>query len=189
MGSSQAEKARTHERIVAIAAKRLRERGLDGIGVADLMQEAGLTVGGFYKHFASRDALVAEAIGTCFGAWRKRIEAGEEPNLPAWIDGYLSPAHRDDPGAGCPFGALAADLARHTPKMRALATAEIRGTFLLLGALLAKAAPGAARAQAILNHSALLGALSLARIVDDPALSDEIMATVAAALNRLNAEA
>ena len=76
MRHSKAEKAKTHKRIVAIAAKRFREEGLAGIGIADLMKEAGLTVGGFYKHFSSRDALVAEAVGSALELWKRQVGCG-----------------------------------------------------------------------------------------------------------------
>src|ERR1700761_7725750 len=74
MGHSQADKARTHARIVELAAAKFREKGLDGIGVADLMKEAGVTVGGFYKHFASRDALVTEAVAEAFRSWDRMVD-------------------------------------------------------------------------------------------------------------------
>ena len=77
MGYSKAQKARTHKRIVAIASKRFREKGLAGLGIAELMKEAGLTVGGFYKHFDSRDDLVAEAVNSAFGGWKRRVEAAK----------------------------------------------------------------------------------------------------------------
>src|SRR5580693_9374846 len=116
MRHSKAEKAKTHERIVAIASRRFREEGLAGIGIADLMKEAGLTVGGFYKHFNSRDALVAEAVGDAFGVWQRQKEAAESEGQPLTfaklIDDYLSDAHRKNPGAGCAFSALAPEIAR-----------------------------------------------------------------------------
>src|ERR1700676_4668653 len=97
MRHSKAEKAKTHERIVAIAAKKFREEGLTGIGIADLMKEAGLTVGGFYKHFKSRDALVAEAIGSAPDMWKDRIDAsaagGPRITYESLVDDYLSEAH------------------------------------------------------------------------------------------------
>src|SRR6266481_4288686 len=100
MRHSKAEKARTHERIVAIAAKRFREKGLAGIGIADLMKEAGLTVGGFYKHFDSRDALVAEAVSSAFGAWKRQMDAAASGGPPVsyekLIDEYLDEWHRDN---------------------------------------------------------------------------------------------
>src|SRR6202158_5184480 len=75
MRHSKAEKTKTHKRIVKIASRRFREKGLAGVGIADLMKEAGLTVGGFYKHFDSRDALVAEAVSSAFGGWNRRVDA------------------------------------------------------------------------------------------------------------------
>ena len=111
MGYSKAQKARTHKRIVAIASKRFREKGLAGFGIAELMKEAGLTVGGFYKHFDSRDHLVAEAVNSAFGGWKRRVDAAKSSGPPVshekLIDEYLSEAHRDNPGSGCAFSALA----------------------------------------------------------------------------------
>ena len=82
MGYSRAEKEKTHKRIVAIAAKRFRENGLDGVGIADLMKEAGLTVGGFYKHFKSREALVPEAVGSSLGTWERQVDAAASGGPP-----------------------------------------------------------------------------------------------------------
>ena len=82
MGYSKAQKAKTHERIVKLASKRFREEGLAGIGIAELMKEAGLTVGGFYKHFDSRDDLVAEALNSAFGEWKRRVDAAKSSGLP-----------------------------------------------------------------------------------------------------------
>ncbi len=94
MRHSKAEKAKTHERIVAIASKRFREKGLAGIGIADLMKEAGLTVGGFYKHFDSRDALVAEAVGGALELWKRQVDAAVSGGPPvtyeSLVDEYLS---------------------------------------------------------------------------------------------------
>src|SRR6266446_2961456 len=77
MGYSKAQKTRTHKRIVSIASKRFREKGLAGFGIAELMKEAGLTVGGFYKHFGSRDDLVAEAVNSAFGGWQRRVDVAK----------------------------------------------------------------------------------------------------------------
>src|SRR5271170_2594903 len=107
MGYSKSDKAETHTRIVNVAAKRFREVGLEGIGVADVMKEAGMTVGGFYKHFASRDELVTEALEVAFeslDAWEARAES-----LARAVRDYLSEAHRDAPGKGCALGALLGD--------------------------------------------------------------------------------
>ena len=75
MGHSRADKEKTHKRIVKIAARRFREEGLAGVGIAELMKEAGLTVGGFYKHFNSRDDLVAEAVSSALGTWKRQKDA------------------------------------------------------------------------------------------------------------------
>src|SRR3984893_5604337 len=108
---SKAQKARTHKRIVSIASKRFREKGLSGFGIAELMKEAGLTVGGFYKHFDSRDHLVTEAVNSAFGRWKRRVEDGKSGvprvSYEKLIDEYLNKAHRDNPGTGCAFSALA----------------------------------------------------------------------------------
>ena len=105
MGHSQLEKQRTHDRIVEIASRRLREKGLEGIGVADLMKEAGLTVGGFYKHFASRDDMVAEAMKLAFGSWEATVRSqGRAPaDIPMaeYSANYLSEDHRNDVSGGC----------------------------------------------------------------------------------------
>src|ERR1700720_994767 len=96
MRHSKAEKAKTHERIVKIASRRFREKGLAGVGIADLMKEAGLTVGGFYKHFDSRDALVAEAVSSAFGGWKRRVDAAASGGPPVsyekLMDEYLNEA-------------------------------------------------------------------------------------------------
>ncbi|HVJ54061.1 MAG TPA: TetR/AcrR family transcriptional regulator [Aliidongia sp.] len=180
MGHSQAEKAQTHERIVNIAARRLREKGLDGIGVAELMQEAGLTVGGFYRHFGSRDDLVQEAIAAAFAKWRERTErrpAGGEPmSLSGLVDIYLSLAHRDNVGGGCTLAALMGDIARSGERTRALATDQVRHDIDQAAALIGPDAQS--RAQAILVFSALLGAIGLARAVSDEELSAEILSSV-----------
>jgi TetR/AcrR family transcriptional repressor of nem operon len=182
MGHSQTDKAETHKRIVKIAAKRLRENGLAGVGIAELMKEAGLTVGGFYKHFDSRDALVIEALGSAFGGWKRRVDAAASGGTPlsyeSLIDDYLNEAHRDNPGTGCAFGALAGDLGRSDKRTRALASEQIRNYIQLLARLLPRKDRRTARSKAILTVSALVGAVSLARAVSDDALSLEILKTV-----------
>jgi TetR/AcrR family transcriptional regulator, transcriptional repressor for nem operon len=184
MGHSKAPKTRTHKRIVSIASKRIREKGLAGLGIAELMKEAGLTVGGFYKHFDSRDDLVAEAVSSAFGGWNRRVDAakagGPSVSLAKLIDEYLNEAHRDNPGTGCAFSALAAEIGRSHERARALTTEQVRNDIQLTASLIPDNEPNAARrAQAILTFSALVGAMSLARAVSDEALSREILKTVA----------
>ena len=182
MGHSQTDKAETHKRIVKIAAKRLRENGLAGVGIAELMKEAGLTVGGFYKHFDSRDDLVIEALGSAFGGWKRRIDAAASGGTPlsyeSLIDDYLNEAHRDNPGTGCAFGALAGEIGRSDKRTRALASEQIRNYIQLLAGLLSRKDRRTARSKAILTLSALVGPVALARAVSDDALSLEILKMV-----------
>jgi TetR/AcrR family transcriptional repressor of nem operon len=189
MGHSRAEKAKTHKRIVSIAAKRFREKGLAGFGIADLMKEAGLTVGGFYKHFDSRDDLVAEAVSSAFGDWKRRVDAaasgGPPASLTKLIDDYLNAGHRDNPGAGCAYSALAPEIARSDKRTRSLTSEQVRNDIQLIAMLLSLKDEAAARSQAILTFSALVGAMSLARAVSHEALSREILKAVGENLKRL----
>jgi len=189
MRHSKAEKRKTHKRIVALASRRFREQGLAGIGIADLMKEAGLTVGGFYKHFNSRDALVAEAVGLALELWKNQVDATASDGLPvtyeSLVDEYLSETHRNHPGAGCPIGALAGDLARSDKRTRALVSRKIRDNVELLVTLIRKTKgmdEGRARSQAVLTYCALVGAIGMSRAVSDERLSREILKTVAKGL-------
>lgn len=182
MGHSKAQKTRTHKRIVGIASKRFREKGLAGFGIAELMKEAGLTVGGFYKHFGSRDDLVTEAVNSAFGAWQHRVDAansgGPSVSIAKLIDEYLNEKHRDNPGSGCAFSALAPEIARSDKRTRSLTSEQVRSDVQLIATLLRGRDKRAARSRAILMFSALVGAMSLARAVSDEALSREILETV-----------
>jgi TetR/AcrR family transcriptional repressor of nem operon len=185
MRHSKTEKAKTHERIVTVASKKFREKGLAGIGIADLMKEAGLTVGGFYKHFKSRDALVAEAVGSALEMWKDRIDAAAA-GVPRFtyeslVDDYLSEAHRNYPGMGCPVAALAGDLARSDKHTRAVATRKTRDNIELLTSLVrdtTKMDKDTARSRAIMTYCAMVGAISMARAVSGKELSREILKTV-----------
>jgi TetR/AcrR family transcriptional regulator, transcriptional repressor for nem operon len=186
MRHSKAEEAKTHKCIVAVASKRFREEGLAGIGIADLMKEAGLTVGGFYKHFHTRDALVAEALGSALEAWKRQADAaasgGPIVTYESLVADYLSEAHRDHPGTGCPVGALAGDIARSDKRTRALATRRIRDNIELVATLIRatnEKQKGTARAQAILTFCALVGAIGVGRAISDEQLSCVILKAVA----------
>jgi TetR/AcrR family transcriptional repressor of nem operon len=183
MGYSKAQKEKTHKCIVAIASKRFREKGLAGFGIAELMKEAGLTVGGFYKHFDSRDELVAEAVSDAFGIWQRQKEAAEAGGQPLsfekLIDDYVSDLHRKNPGSGCAFSALAPELARSDERTRALTSEQAREDIKLIAGLLPGKDRRAARSRAILTFSALVGAMSLARAVSDDELSHEILESAA----------
>src|SRR5207249_85949 len=121
MGHSQEDKAGSHDRIVRAAAARFRESGVDGIGVADLMKNAGLTHGGFYRHFATRDELVAEAVERALHDGGLVVDAlanRKRAPLAAVVDGYLSTSHRDDLATSCAVTTLAADVARSSERAR-----------------------------------------------------------------------
>jgi len=173
MGHSKKDKRATHARIVRVAARRFRERGLAGIGVSDVMKEAGLTVGGFYKHFESRDELVVEALATAF----KDLDVWEEhtKGLPQLLQNYLTEAHRDAAGTGCAMGALLGDMTRGSKSARAVYTARVKRSLAFSSALLPASPPSDKRGRALLILTALLGAINLSRAVSDPALSREIL--------------
>ena len=130
MRYSREHKLETHARIVKRASVRLREKGAHGIGVADLMKDAGLTHGGFYAHFDSREALVIEAFAYAMDRsterWRKLSEqTPPEKRLAAIVDSYLTTVHRDDPGHGCAVPTLGAEIARESPKTRKAFAAKL----------------------------------------------------------------
>ena len=180
MGHSQSEKKSNHERILRTAAKRLREKGLEAVAIADVMKEVGLTVGGFYKHFDSRDDFVIEALRAA--SWQRPAQqlasGGPSVNLAGLVDDYLSEKHRDRPGSGCLIAALAGDVARSNKQIRNLATERIRSTLDLIAGLLPNKDKESARKQAALIFSAFVGALALSRAVSDAAFSDEILQSV-----------
>src|SRR3954471_18028525 len=153
MRYSKEHKAETHARIVKKASVRLRERGAHGIGVADLMKEAGLTHGGFYAHFASRDALVVEAfdyaMDRALTRWRQQgPDLAPSERLEAIVSAYLSPQHRDNPGHGCALPALAAEIAREGPKTRRAFAARLDDMIGMLAELF-PGPPAAARTRAM----------------------------------------
>jgi TetR/AcrR family transcriptional regulator, transcriptional repressor for nem operon len=184
MGSSQADKAASHERIVDVASRRIRCDGVDNFSVSELMNEAGLTHGGFYRHFDSRDELVAEAVAEALAQGSQRVHAsterGQPPALAAIVDGYLSRLHRDKPETGCAVAALPTDIARANARARAAYSRQV-GSYI---ELLTELTPAGDRDEAHLILAALVGALVLARAVDDRALSNEILSSVAQALHR-----
>lgn len=179
MGHSQAAWQATHARIVTIAARRFRTHGLRGIGVADIMKEAGLTVGGFYKHFDSREALVREAMAEAFldtDQWGLRLRA----DLRRALRGYLGEPHRDDLESSCGIAAFLNDVGVSGEASRALYTERLRQLVDLIASLLPDDHGGGDRqARAMLVYSACVGALTLSRAVSDPKLSRELLNAVA----------
>jgi TetR/AcrR family transcriptional repressor of nem operon len=183
MGHSKASKANTHARLVQSAAARFKERGVDGISLADLMKDLHLTHGGFYKHFGSRDELVAEALELALAqsehAMRERLIHGDEADLAGFVDFYLGEAHRDSRADGCAVAALAGDAARKGTDVQAKFRAQIERNVELLSEVLgAGTNADGARGRAVLVLSELYGALMMARAVGDSPLSREILKTV-----------
>lgn len=181
MRYSKEHKQETHERIVKRAAVRLREKGAHGIGVADLMKEAGLTHGGFYAHFDSREALVIEAMGHIMDRaterWRKLGEqTPPEKRLATIVDSYLSEVHRDDPGHGCAIPTLGAEIARESPKTRKAFAAKLEQMIDMLASIIPDVPPKAARKQATTTIATMMGTLVMARIAGSGEFSDEILA-------------
>jgi TetR/AcrR family transcriptional regulator, transcriptional repressor for nem operon len=176
MRQSKEEKAKSHERIVGVAAARVRESGLDGPGVAEIMGAAGLTHGGFYKHFESREELIAEAVDRALAdgrdAMADAIAEADDP-LRAFVAWYLSPGHVEDRGAGCAVAALGCDIARAGTEPRRAFTEQTEHYIDALERLLGS--DGGSRERAVASVAALVGALILARAVDDPELSRELL--------------
>jgi TetR/AcrR family transcriptional repressor of nem operon len=186
MRRSRAEKARTHERIIETASARIRNQGIERPGVGEIMQAAGLTHGGFYKHFGSRDDLIAEAADHAFAYAGRTLDryANDEPDpFAAWVDWYLSEEHRDDPGAGrCPVAALVGDVGRADDDVRAGYSAVVERYIATLAGMLGGGVD--ARREATIAVSTLVGSLALARSVDDDELSHEILRNARKALRR-----
>lgn len=182
MKVSREQAALNRERIVDVAAKLFREKGYEGIGVADLMKHAGLTHGGFYGHFKSKEDLLTEAcqhaLDTSLATWQRRIDANPGQALAGISDAYLSRKHLEQPGSGCLAAALGQDVARIDSEVRPAFTQAAQRQFDLLAGLMPDDTPEQRRAAAIATFSTLIGAMVLARAVDDCALADEILASV-----------
>lgn len=157
--------------ILAAAGRLFRQHGFDAVTVADVMKDAGLTHGGFYGYFSSKDELIAEALGEAM----TQTTTGPSGDLTSYSARYLSPAHRDDVANGCPTAALAAETRRQRVDVRAQMTKGLRQQIERLS----RVAPGAnapqKRRAAIGSWAAMVGAMILARASDDPALSDEVL--------------
>ena len=186
MGYSQAQKAESRQRVLDTAARQIREHGLEALGVADCMRSAGLTHGAFYGHFSSRDALIIAALEQAMTRGQKRVisraaDAAERSKTPfeAIVDAYLHPAHADNPGTGCALCALAGDAVHATADVKALYTTHLRR----LADQLTHAAVGGDESGDESGNKALglgvaatiVGAITLARAVDDHELALSIL--------------
>jgi len=181
MRYSKEHKQETHARIVKKASVRLREKGAHGIGVADLMKEAGLTHGGFYAHFDSREALVMEAFAYAMDRsterWRRLAEqTPPDKRLATIVENYLTPLHRDDPGHGCAVPTLGAEIARESPKTRKAFAAKLEQMIDMMADQVLEVPRKGARKQAVAALATMMGTLVLSRIAGSGELSDEILA-------------
>jgi len=187
MNVRAAAKDASHERIVSAAARAIRRSGYDGTGVADIMKEAGLTHGAFYAHFPSREAMLAEAASrACAEAAAAAADAvaSVPPGkaLDAMLRSYLSPEHLAEIEAGCPLAALGSETPRQAPEVRRAVTRHLKAMIDLVARQLPDWGRSSSHEQALATVSTMVGALFLARAVDDPALSGSLCA---AALKQL----
>ena len=178
--------AANREKILEVAGTLFRERGYDGIGVADIMKRAGLTHGGFYGHFDSKEDLAAEITSRVLSgeAWLERLTGVPNPTVADVVRKYLTPRHRDDAGRGCLFAALASDVVRQPKSVRRAFTDGLRRRVDAVTSLVRGRSAAARRRRALATMAGLIGAMILSRAVDDPRLSDEILEATAASLLR-----
>jgi TetR/AcrR family transcriptional regulator, transcriptional repressor for nem operon len=184
---AQNRKEATHDRIVKTAARAIRRAGYSGAGVAEIMNEAGLTHGGFYAHFDSREGMLAEAAdraGADGMALLARVAAAAPPKkaLEAMLRTYLSKEHVESVETGCAIAALGSELPRQSPKVRRAATRRIKEMIDLVARQSPDWGQPGAHEHALVTLATALGALVLARAVDDPKLSNALRE---AALNHL----
>jgi TetR/AcrR family transcriptional repressor of nem operon len=187
VGHSQAEKAQSRERIIAAAARQIREGGLDSVSIADLMKQANLTHGGFYGHFPSRSDLIAAALERALAdgeAASTEATGGSGPrNLKAVLNSYLSPAHRDNAGGGCAIAAVAGDVGRAEPEVRAIMAHRLETYFERMG----ETVGGGPDAEdlAVSAWCAMIGAVVLSRVFKGEERSDVILRQARMAILRL----
>ena len=171
----------TRQHIIDVASAQFREGGVAAVGIAGIMTGAGLTNGAFYNHFESKEDLVEAVLVNALGGrkvgLRANLEAGKA--LDATIRDYLSARHRDDAGGGCPTAALVAEIARHPKTTRDAFTGKIMDIVDLIAARAGKGSPRERRKRAIAVYGLMVGALQLARAVNDRKLSDEILESAA----------
>lgn len=176
MGRSSKEAALTRETIVATAADHIRRTGIAGASLADIMAAAGLTHGGFYRHFRNKEHLVAEAISAAGAHTKATITRNmARGGFHAAVEVYLSKTHRDAQTPICPFAAFGNDVARSGNEARSAAVEVLEG---LIGTLVDRQAGTEDRGDAIAAYSTMIGAMVLARVTSGSPLSDEILETV-----------
>jgi TetR/AcrR family transcriptional repressor of nem operon len=186
MKVSREQMAENRRRILEVASRLFRDKGFDAVSVAEVMKAAGLTHGGFYGHFSSKDDLIAQTLAHVLAA-----DTGGGGGLRAYVDDYLSPRHRDNCAGGCPTAGLAAAIRHQTPAARSAMTEGLRSQIDRIGKALPELDVADRRRAAIGSFAAMVGAVILARAIDDPAFSDEVLeqtrAWVDAGINQVSA--
>ncbi len=176
MKVSREQFAENRQSILDVAGRLFREKGFDGVSVVDIMKGAGLTHGGFYGHFASKDDLIAQACARALsgpaGAWTQIVKQRPDNAGAAIVESYLSAKHRDRPGTGCLLAALGPDIARKSKPVRQAFTEGVRARLAILATAMTGRSRAAKQRKALAVLSGLVGALILARAVDDPSLSE-----------------
>ncbi|MDR6870443.1 TetR/AcrR family transcriptional repressor of nem operon [Bosea sp. BE125] len=170
MKVSREQMAENRRRILEVASRLFRDKGFDAVSVAEVMKAAGLTHGGFYGHFSSKDDLIAQSLAHALA-----VGAGEGGDFLAYVGAYLAPRHRDNCAGGCPTAGLAAAVRHQTPAARSVMTDGLRSQFDRIGKALPELDAADRRRAAIGSFAAMVGAVILARAIDDPALSDEVL--------------
>ena len=170
-------KDETRRHILDVASAQFRESGIAAVGLAGIMSEAGLTNGAFYSHFASKEDLVREVLTDALTRREERHKANLENGvaLETTIRDYLSTRHRDHAGSGCPTAALVAEIARHPKPTRDAFTGKVADIIALMAEQIRQGSAKERRRKAITIYSTMVGALQLARAVNDRLLSDEIL--------------
>ena len=184
MRVSKEKAAHNRERILTSAARLFREQGIAGTGVDAITEDAGLTHGGLYSQFGSKEAIAAEAIQFALGrgkrVWQRALERNPgKGSIPVIVESYLSRAHRDAPGNGCVVAALGTDIARQPRRVRQAFTHEIKNDLEFLSRLMPDGDLSSSYEDAIVAFASMIGALILARAVSDDTLSDLILKSTA----------
>jgi TetR/AcrR family transcriptional repressor of nem operon len=179
MRVSREQAALNRDRIIDAAGALFRAKGFGGVGVADIMKAADLTHGGFYGHFSSKDDLVAQAskhaMARAATNWERVVADAPDTPFAALLKHYLSERHRDDPGKGCVFAALAADASRSGKVVRNAFAEGLEPLLDILTDAIPDRSKAARRRKAVAAMAALVGALGLARATEGAPLSDEIL--------------
>jgi TetR/AcrR family transcriptional repressor of nem operon len=189
MRKSKAEAAETRQQIVAIAANEFRLNGITATGIVPLMSKAGLTQGGFYKHFESKDKLVAEACTVALDGLVERFktasEAGGEQGFMSIVDSYLSAGHREDREEGCPLAAMGSELVRTGEDTRLAASQGFDDLVNVMAKSLDRRGAEQARSQAIFAMAAMVGAVTMSRMISDETAASRVLNEVKQHLGKI----